>query len=253
MERIDPLERGPDLLPKRSLAPPSAAQLAAVEWTGFAGIPLGFRTLAGVADGDTEMLCAEERQCVARAIPTRQREFAAGRLMAREALRAFGAPDAPLIAAQDRRPLWPRGFVGSISHAGGACVVTVGRSDLAASVGIDLEVDGTVERGVARLVCRPAELARMESLDEQAFLRSAKVVFSTKEAVYKCLHPLTGIYLDFHAVEVELDLDAGRFRARVMHPPLAQGAYARLDGRVVCSDGWILSAVSIPPIVGLGS
>jgi len=232
---------------KPTLPLPSAEQLARLVADRFDGIPASFVTLCGTADGDPEALFAEELECIARAVPARRREFAAGRLLAREALRALGAPSEPLVAAQDRRPVWPVGFVGSISHAGGACVVTVGHTESAASVGIDLEVDEGLARDFARLVCRPAELARVETLDEVAGSRTAKVVFSTKEAMFKCLHPLTGVFLEFHDVEVELDLDAERFVARVVHPALTQSAYGRLVGRVVRGHGWILSAVSVSP------
>lgn len=226
---------------------PSVEQLAALAWDGTGGIPAAFVTHCSSADGQPESLFGEELECVARAVPVRRREFAAGRLLAREALSTLGAPTGPLVAARDRRPLWPAGYVGSISHAGGACVVSVGRNDAAASLGLDIDVDEALAPGVARLVCRPAELARVSALGALAGPRWAKVVFSVKEAVYKCLNPLTGLFLEFHDVEVELDLDTERFLARVLHPALAPTAYGQLAGRVVRGDGWILSAVSVPP------
>jgi 4'-phosphopantetheinyl transferase EntD len=232
-----------------ALSPPNADLLARLVSDRFDGIPASFVTLCGAAEGDVDALLAEERECVARAVPARRSEFAAGRSLAREALRALGAPPGPLVAAQDRRPVWPTDFVGSISHAGGACIVTVGHTGSAASVGIDLEVDEGLAREVAHLVCRPAELAPMASLDEVAGPRAAKVVFSTKEAVFKCLYPLTGIFLEFHDVEVQLDLEADRFVARVVHPALTQSVHGRLVGRVVRGHGWILSAVSVSPTV----
>ena len=60
--------------------------------------------------GDVASLLPAEAACLARgAVPVRAHEFAAGRQCARYALAQFGIADFPLLAASDRRPLWPRG------------------------------------------------------------------------------------------------------------------------------------------------
>src|ERR1700730_18709662 len=60
-----------------------------------------------------------EAEDVARAVPKRIAEFAAGRACARAALAEFGVREFALRAAPDRQPLWPEGFIGSIAHTAG--------------------------------------------------------------------------------------------------------------------------------------
>src|SRR5215469_16812348 len=74
-----------------------------------------------------------EAAIVARAVEKRRAEFATGRACAHAALDAWGAPDAPLLPGPDRAPLWPDGFVGSISHARGACAAVAAPRAVAAA------------------------------------------------------------------------------------------------------------------------
>ena len=75
--------------------------------------------------GDPADLLPGEAVYVAKAVPKRINEFAAGRACARRALATFGMPGAVLLAAPDRQPLWPTGFVGSITHTAGFCAAAV--------------------------------------------------------------------------------------------------------------------------------
>src|SRR3569623_1114660 len=74
----------------------------------------------------------DEAQQVAGAVAKRRVEFAAGRACARRALTRLGIRDFVLKNGAARAPRWPRGVVGSISHAGaipgGRCGVVVGRA-----------------------------------------------------------------------------------------------------------------------------
>src|SRR3984893_9355145 len=69
--------------------------------------------------GDPVELHPAEAEYVARAVPKRIAEFAAGRACARAALAEFGVREFALRAAPDRQPLWPEGFIGSIAHTAG--------------------------------------------------------------------------------------------------------------------------------------
>ena len=61
-------------------------------------------------------LTPDETRQIGKAIDKRQREFAAGRRAGRSALAAVGALNAEIPRAEDRSPVWPDGFTGSISH-----------------------------------------------------------------------------------------------------------------------------------------
>ena len=136
-------------------------------------------------------------------VAKRQREFVAGRVCARQALRAAGAPATEEIPIGFlRAPVWPRGFVGSITHTAGVAAVAVARSTDARSVGLDLEpiISAEAAGSVASMVARSEELclATDSGLAPHVALT---VVFSVKEALYKCLAPLVGRVFDFLEVQ----------------------------------------------------
>src|SRR6185503_15191876 len=81
-----------------------------------------------------------ERAAVAQAIAKRRDEFLTGRTLARQALHKLGCTTAAIPVGEHRMPVWPQGYVGSISHAGGLCVAHVGRSKDLTSIGIDIEL-----------------------------------------------------------------------------------------------------------------
>ncbi len=65
--------------------------------------------------------------------------------------------------------------------------------------------------------------------------------------MYKALNPLTGVFLDFHDVEVELDRDAERFEARILRDDWPSDAPRRVAGRYRRADGLVISALTLPP------
>jgi len=85
-------------------------------------------------------LFLEEKQAVDRAVPKRQREFAAGRMAARQAMAQIGKTPAPIPVNTDRSPHWPEGVVGSISHSLEIAVAVVASVLLLAAVMSDLGV-----------------------------------------------------------------------------------------------------------------
>src|SRR5215469_17508082 len=73
------------------------------------------------------LLSAQELSCVSHCANERIEQFAAGRLCARRALEALGIAGFSLLTAPDRRPLWPAGVTGSITHTAGYAAAVVGR------------------------------------------------------------------------------------------------------------------------------
>jgi 4'-phosphopantetheinyl transferase EntD len=120
-----------------------------------------------------------ERAAVARAVPKRRYEYAAGRACARRALEELGCPPAPLLSRPDRMPQWPVGFVGSISHSQTGAFAVVARAHELVSLGADLEGDAPLDPQLWSLVATPAELPGATGL-------SMKRLFCAKEAAFKC-------------------------------------------------------------------
>jgi 4'-phosphopantetheinyl transferase EntD len=166
--------------------------------------PPGVVAVEMTAPGDPSVLYPEEAECLGKAVLKRVQEFSAGRLCARVAMAAFGIAGFALRTAKDRQPVWPNSVVGSISHTAGFCVAAVAEKRRFAAIGIDCEVVGHVNPDVWATICTPREAAWVASLPEREQPVAAALIFSAKEAFYKCQYPLTGEWLDFHDLEVEV-------------------------------------------------
>jgi len=208
-------------------------------------------TLSATPEMWSGTLLPEEEACLSpRAIAKRRREFTAGRVCARAALLRLGVRDFPLLAAADRSPVWPPGIVGSLSHCGDYCGVAVARRDRVAGLGLDVERARPLEGRVLSIVCSPAEIRRLGSLPGPPAGLWAMIVFSAKESAYKCYHPLTKTFLDFHDVEIDLAPEAGTFTARILKTRAAPGAAARPDirslhGRFARNDAYVFAGVTL--------
>lgn len=216
------------------------------ELDGF--VPEGVQVgLARIHDCVSELF-ASETPAIAKAIDSRRHEYATGRVLARGLLADLGHEAAPLVYEKKTRlPVWPAGAIGSISHSDDLCIVGVAQTARYRGLGLDVEPDEPVRGGVERIVLQQGDDSTEWSWAEEGgdaaeFSRRTRIVFSVKEAVYKAFYPLTRDFWNFHDVSVEIDLDAGRFRAEV--PPTAFGQ--RAEGRVLRRSGWILSSVTLP-------
>jgi 4'-phosphopantetheinyl transferase EntD len=181
---------------------------------------------------DPGVLAPEEAAHVARAVPKRVGEFAAGRACARRALAELGVPDFILRVGPDREPLWPAAVAGSITHTAQFCAAAAARTTLVAALGIDAERRGAVHRRLWRQIATSEELAWLESLAPDRAQEMATVLFSAKEAFYKCQFTLTREWLNFSDVSVAIGPDAFRVSPRrrlaleALAPPPWHGRHA---------------------------
>lgn len=154
--------------------------------------------------GDAADLLPEEARHVAKAVPKRIAEFAAGRACARAALRALGVVDFALLPAPDRQPQWPAGFVGSITHTTGYAAAAVAPQSSMLALGLDAEVIGAPTRDIWSTIARADERLWLESLPAGEQPAAVTLLFAAKEAFYKCQYPLVGEWLDFHDLRVRV-------------------------------------------------
>lgn len=187
-----------------------------------------------------------EARCVERAIDKRRDEFAAGRLLARRALDRLGLSPAPLLPDSDRSPLWPEGIAGSISHTRDFCAVVVARTDQSSCLGLDIEDAGPLKDELVERICTPRELEWIHSNAEgdEERGRLGKLVFSAKEAFYKCQYPLTKRFLEFEDVELEVDLLARTFVAKVVPEKDELPAGLQLTARYQYQADFVVCAVT---------
>ena len=184
-----------------------------------------------------------EAAAVALAVPKRQAEFAAGRAAVRSALAELGVGDAAILMGNDRAPIWPPGLVGSITHSDGIALAALAPSRHCRGLGLDMEADTPLETNLLKTVCLPEERAWLATTDDP--LRWAKLVFSAKEAAYKCQFGSSKTIFGFDGLMIGVDVSRGRLMARFMRevPPFARGA--RLEGRFCRSEGMILTAFAL--------
>jgi 4'-phosphopantetheinyl transferase EntD len=72
-------------------------------------------------------------------------------------------------------------------------------------------------------------------------LHQAKLVFSAKESVYKCVAPLMGVFLEFADVEILFGAEDDSFCARGHGPAETLINSATVNGRFVAAGGYWLT------------
>jgi len=160
---------------------------------------------------DPPPLLPKELDAMSRAIPSRQREFAQGRWCARRALAGLGYGEVEIPIGANRAPCWPARAVGSITHCSAFVGAMVAKTDDVRSLGFDVEPATPLGAELLQIVCTPSELARVASAAPPDAGDWAKVIFSAKEAIHKCVSPLYATMLDFQDVTVTFDPSRGVF------------------------------------------
>jgi len=190
------------------------------------------------------VLLPEERPFVERAAPKRIQEFAAGRACARAALAQLGYEDRALAVGTDRAPVWPVGITGSITHTDGFCAAVVAATTDIRSLGLDAEVADSVKPHLWRRICVPEEQAILQSLDPESAVATATLMFSAKEAFYKCQHFLTGQWLGF--TDISISIEAGSFTVRPTRTLMLCGRTpGPWTGRYLREGGIVITGVCI--------
>jgi enterobactin synthetase component D len=189
------------------------------------------------------------------AVQKRKAEFIAGRVCAHTALAQLGAdfchPDGDATddhrtigIGAHRQPLWPPGFVGSITHTENYASALVARSNEVRAIGIDSEqwispeTLESVSQQILADIERPADhLAMFHSP-----IRYLTLVFSAKESLFKCLFPLTNTYFDFKAAAITPlasgAATGGKFRFELLEDLNTefQAGYSGFGSYSICSD-----------------
>lgn len=152
---------------------------------------------------------------------SRALEFSLGRQCADTALVELGCklPSSSRTVGvnDDRSPIWPKGFVGSISHSCNWTWAAVAYDLDVAAVGIDTEPIITTDtmRQVIPEITTKAEWDFIKGsknrLDTWTDEEKATLIFSAKEAFYKCWFPLHRTYFGFLDAKVDR-IDPDRIR-----------------------------------------
>jgi 4'-phosphopantetheinyl transferase EntD len=199
------------------------------------------RDLAGGSD-----LFPEELQAMARATPARRHEFALGRCCAREALVLVGGARVGIPVGRFRDPVWPFGYVGSITHCHGFCAAAVARcvpankSGAIRGVGLDSEPAVPLPEELAGVVCGAEECAWLA--DQRGdHMPWDRLFFCAKKSAHKCLFPTTHRFLEFRDIGVQFHPEHCAFDVTM---PSLYGSPSHLCGRYAIRDDILLAATT---------
>lgn len=171
-------------------------------------VPPGVRLHYATSVPETFVLTETEQRGCSRFSEKRLHDFATGRYCASEALRMLGQDRVSVPIGESRQPIWPVSIAGSIAHTSGMAAAIVAAKRRYPGLGLDLEHLQGMDR-IADQICTGRELARSRGSVFGA--DHLNVIFSAKEAVYKCIWPLTRAFFSFCDVELAVDHGHRRF------------------------------------------
>jgi 4'-phosphopantetheinyl transferase EntD len=197
---------------------------------------------------DIELFPAEV-QSLGGAVEKRRREFITGRACARGALAQLGMGPVAIPSGERGEPCWPVGIVGSITHCAGYRACALARAGEIAALGIDAEPNEALPRGVLGEIAGAQESAQLEELlRSEPAVRWDRLLFSTKEAVYKVWFPLARSWLGFEEVVVTIDRAARAFDVRLLvgdRRGSGQLLPRAMRGHWLVRDGLVLTALAL--------
>ena len=158
--------------------------------------PIGESGLTGLSDNTYDMIHSWAKP--------RQEEFKAGRQCASQALTKLGSEENNVMPGVDGLPIWPMGFLGSISHSLGVAMAVVTTSEKYSLIGLDLEKTNRLSELAARRVIHPLEISFAK--DDQV---NASILFSLKESFYKAQFPRWHQKGNFRDLALSIDLAKG--------------------------------------------
>lgn len=169
---------------------------------------------------------------LARAVDKRRADYLAGRALLIRAFDALGHAPQHVARGADRAPLWPAGFVGSLSHSRRTCACLLS-TNTALRVGLDVEttLSSDSERAVRKVALTPSEQALAADAPDLPAL-----IFSGKETLFKALYPVVQAFFGFDAAELVAPPDAHHLRLRLtrtLHPTLPRDAVFTLRHRIL--------------------
>ncbi|MBL4658901.1 MAG: 4'-phosphopantetheinyl transferase superfamily protein [Alcanivoracaceae bacterium] len=144
---------------------------------------------------------------IRRSVAKRQAEFLVGRFVATKALLRSGFVDSstPIIAiGKNREPIWPNGYVGSITHNKNTAICAIDNIETTSLLGIDVEtiLDDETASEIASQI--HDEVEKFVLVDNGFTSNQATtLIFSAKEAIFKALYPIVQEFFGFESFRVK--------------------------------------------------
>lgn len=139
-----------------------------------------------------------------RAVHKRQIEFLLGRYCVQQCFHAFNVEPIFIPIHQDRSPIWPSAWIGSVSHSKGQVVAVLANRCEYVGLGIDLEAYITApSAGLRAQICIDSnEIEDLQAAMNLTEDEALTLIFSGKESLYKLVHPRYKNFFGFQAARV---------------------------------------------------
>ena len=158
----------------------------------------------------------------------RKSEFLAGRIAAKNILHKLAKVNHQVAIGENRSPVWPQGYIGSISHTEDEAICLMASDQKLEFIGVDIEKWLTEETAidVGKYILSEPELRLVLQL-AIPFSLAVTIVFSAKESLFKALYPSVGRYFGFEAAKLtELDIQNNTFKFELVE---------ELEGKICAS------------------
>ncbi|XAV88096.1 MAG: 4'-phosphopantetheinyl transferase superfamily protein [Candidatus Symbiodolus clandestinus] len=134
--------------------------------------------------------------------PKRKAEFLAGRYLCRLLLLVYGLPPLDITIGTNRQPLWPVGWIGSITHTHNTAISCLANLSQISLLGIDLEewIEENTANEISKRIIDEKELMLLSPLGTHQ--QKVTLAFSAKESFFKAIYLKVVYYFDFNVVRL---------------------------------------------------
>jgi len=186
----------------------------------------------------------EERTVIEHAVAGRRQEYMAGRLCARQALEKLEVTAGSLRKLPDGAIAWPEGIVGALSHGEIWCGAAVARRSETAGIGLDIETITRIGEKLWPRILTQEERSWLAGQPVAEMQQWAALIFSAKEALYKCIAAYVQRRMSFMDAVIIPDPPPQSFTVRLHEPVAAQlPRGGKLQGRFFFSAGTVFSGL----------
>lgn len=145
-------------------------------------------------------------------------------------------------STDDRAPVWPSSFSGSITHSKDLVMVAISKN--VNGIGIDLENLGRMKKEIGRHILHEKDILQVDGLTEEQVLT---IIFSAKEALYKALYPKVKKFFGFDSAYIsKIDLSNSQFQihlAKDLNNDINKSSIPFLIGRFYLNDSHCLAII----------
>jgi len=196
-----------------------------------------------------EYLDIEKPESISNSVIKRRAEYLAGRYAALKTITQIDSSVINIPIGVNRSPIFPSNIIASISHANNTCICIASTKKEMHYLGIDVEkvlsmktineIQNSIINKAERVLLNQTQLST-----QHAFT----LVFSSKESLFKALHPFVQKYFDFNAAQLSKlcpETQSIEFQlTQNLHPDFGVGK--KLQGTFHIDEREVLTCIFAP-------